>query len=388
MGTESPLDPLKEFFDCCPELLFSADRNSGIFRMTRSLADALGPGVREGTKLSERVHPDDRSAFDAGWARLGESAEPVQFAVRLKGALDTYRRWSCNARSAPMHGEIHGCLREIVAERAAYSGQGEQDTQFIRLIEESLPIVMWMMDRQGTFIRHSGSGISRVGIKEGQFLGLNFFETFPGRGGFVDGVHQALAGETAHVFTENRGLPWESWYIPVHDAQGQVVSVAGISLDISAAKRAEMELRAKLELIERQKDIIRSLSTPIIEVWDRVLTLPMLGVVDSTRAAELMEALLARIKQRGARFAILDLTGVETVDTGTAGHLLKLLQAIRLLGAEGIITGIQPSVAQTMVALGLHTEGMTTLATLRAGLEHCIRRMRRGKSDRGWSRGG
>lgn len=346
--------------------------------MNRPLATALGPGVREGTKLSERVHPDDRSAFDADWARLGESAEPVRFAVRLKGALDTYRRWSCNARSAPMHGEIHGCLREIAAEHAAPSEQIEQDRQLLRLIEQNLPIALWMVDMQGTFTRHSGAALSRFGLTQGQYVGRNLFEIFPGRGGFMEGVYKALAGEPAHIFTENRELPWESWYIPILDSQGQVVSVTGISLNVFEAKRTERELMAKIELIERQKETIRTLSTPIIEVWDRVLTLPVLGVVDSARAAEMMEKLLAHITQRSARFAILDLTGVETMDTETADHLFKLLQAVRLLGAEGIITGIQPSVAKTMIMLGLDMKSIVTLATLRAGLEHCIWRMRHG----------
>lgn len=103
-----------------------------------------------------------------------------------------------------------------------------------------------------------------------------------------------------------------------------------------------MDLRTKIALIERQQQVIQALSTPIIEVWDKVLTLPMVGLVDSVRAAEVMDNLLMQVSRKGARFAILDLTGVEAVDTGTASHLLKLIQALRLLGAEGIITASSP----------------------------------------------
>ena len=126
--------------------------------------------------------------------------------------------------------------------------------------------------------------------------------------------------------------------------------------------------------------MIRALGTPIIEVWDHVLTLPLLGVVDSARAAEVMDGLLKLVSQKGCRFAILDLTGVEVVDTGTAAHLLRLIQALRLLGAEGIITGIQPGVAQTMILLGMNMEGIVTLRSLRDGLRFCMARMAADKS--------
>jgi rsbT co-antagonist protein RsbR len=102
----------------------------------------------------------------------------------------------------------------------------------------------------------------------------------------------------------------------------------------------------------------------------------MLGLIDGTRAARMMENLLAEIRRKGARFAILDLTGVEDVDIGTAGHLLKLVDAIRLLGAQGIVTGIPSRVAKTLIMLGVDLARIATLTTLRDGLQFCITRMR------------
>jgi rsbT co-antagonist protein RsbR len=138
--------------------------------------------------------------------------------------------------------------------------------------------------------------------------------------------------------------------------------------------------KEKLALIERQQQVIRALGTPIIEVWDRVLTLPLLGVVDSARAAEVMDSLLRQVSQKSCRYAIIDLTAVEVVDTGTAAHLLRLIQALRLLGAEGIITGIQPGVAHTMVMLGMNMDGIVTLRSLRDGLKFCMARMATAKT--------
>lgn len=164
----------------------------------------------------------------------------------------------------------------------------------------------------------------------------------------------------------------------VQSEQTEEQVLIGFSIDITESKRVERELRDKIALIEQQRAVIRALSTPIIEVWDRVLTVPMLGALDSARAGAVMEDLLADVSRRGARFAILDLTGVEAMDTGTAAHLLKLVQAIRLLGAEGIITGVPPGGAQAMVGLGLDLGGITTLASLREGLWYCMKRMRAG----------
>jgi rsbT co-antagonist protein RsbR len=135
----------------------------------------------------------------------------------------------------------------------------------------------------------------------------------------------------------------------------------------------EQELRERLELVERQSATIRALATPIIQVWDQVLCLPVIGTVDSMRTAEMMQGLLEAIVREEARYAIVDLTGVEFVDTSTADHLIQLFRAARVLGVEGILCGIQPAVAQTIVALGLDLGGVRTMRSLRDALKWCIR---------------
>jgi rsbT co-antagonist protein RsbR len=190
-------------------------------------------------------------------------------------------------------------------------------------------------------------------------------------------VRKVLEGETVQYTTESHGLEWENWILPIRGAHGEVAGAVGITLDISQRKHTEQELRAQLDLVTRQQQVIRELSTPIIEVWDRVLTLPMVGVIDSARTAEVMDSLLEAVVRARARFAVLDLTGVEAVDTQTAAYLFELVRAIRLLGADGIITGIRPTVAQTVVALGLDLTSITTLSNLRAGLKYCILQMSR-----------
>ena len=106
-----------------------------------------------------------------------------------------------------------------------------------------------------------------------------------------------------------------------------------------------------------------------------MLTVPIVGVIDAVRASHLLEELLAAVLRARARFAILDLTGVDVVDTSAADHFFKILRAIELLGARCIITGIKPAVAQTMTSLGIDMSRVATMATLEDALQSCLRAM-------------
>ncbi len=146
------------------------------------------------------------------------------------------------------------------------------------------------------------------------------------------------------------------------------VALERVRKEVEERDRTERELRDKLELIARQEEAIRALETPIIEVWAGVITLPLIGVMDSKRAATTMERLLSTITEKGATTAILDLTGVEIVDTATADHIGKLAKAADLLGAKCIISGIRPAVAQTMVQIGIDLTSVVTVATVREAI--------------------
>jgi rsbT co-antagonist protein RsbR len=122
--------------------------------------------------------------------------------------------------------------------------------------------------------------------------------------------------------------------------------------------------KSREEVIKRQQGDLLELSTPVIKLWDGVLALPMIGTLDSSRTQVVMETLLQRIVETGSTVAILDITGVPTVDTLVAQHLMKTVTAIRLMGADCIISGIRPQIAQTIVHLGIDLTGITTKANL------------------------
>ena len=122
--------------------------------------------------------------------------------------------------------------------------------------------------------------------------------------------------------------------------------------------------KSRDEVMRRHQEDLLELSTPVIKLWEGVLGLPMIGVLDSARTQVVMETLLQRMVDTGSQIAILDITGVPTVDTLVAQHLMKTVTAIRLMGADCIISGIRPQIAQTIVHLGIDLTGITTKATL------------------------
>jgi rsbT co-antagonist protein RsbR len=132
--------------------------------------------------------------------------------------------------------------------------------------------------------------------------------------------------------------------------------------------------RSREELINRQQREMLELSTPVVKLWEGILALPMIGTLDSARTQVVMESLLQRIVETGSQIAILDITGVPTVDTLVAQYLLKTVTALRLMGAECVISGIRPQIAQTIVHLGVDLQGVVTKATLADALTWALKR--------------
>ena len=152
----------------------------------------------------------------------------------------------------------------------------------------------------------------------------------------------------------------------VPDAAEQVDEIwaATLLLDKLGLYTAEMYQKSRDAIIVRQQQELLELSTPVVKLWDGVLALPIIGTLDSSRTQTIMENLLEKIVDTGSELAIIDITGVPTVDTLTAQHLLKTVTAARLMGAECIISGIRPQIAQTIVHLGVDLGDIITKASL------------------------
>jgi rsbT co-antagonist protein RsbR len=155
---------------------------------------------------------------------------------------------------------------------------------------------------------------------------------------------------------------------------GDAMWAATLVLDQLALFTIEVFQKAREEVIQRQQQELLELSTPVVQLWTGILALPLVGTLDSVRAQVVMESLLQAVVQNSAAIAIIDITGVPTVDTLVAQHLMKTVAAARLMGADCIISGIRPQIAQTMVHLGVDLSTVSTKATLADALVLALRK--------------
>jgi rsbT co-antagonist protein RsbR len=159
------------------------------------------------------------------------------------------------------------------------------------------------------------------------------------------------------------------------DALARQVWSATQLIDDLGLFTVESFTKSREEIINRQQQEMLELSTPVVKLWQGVLALPMIGTLDSARTQVVMETLLQRIVETGAEIAIIDITGVPTVDTLVAQHLIKTVTAARLMGADCIISGIRPQIAQTIVHLGVNLADITTKASLADAFLLALRRL-------------
>jgi rsbT co-antagonist protein RsbR len=179
---------------------------------------------------------------------------------------------------------------------------------------------------------------------------------------FVFSLKQPLFAELGRHLKSADELARETW-------------ATNLVLDALGLHTTELYQKSREAIIGRQQNEMLELSTPVVTLWKGVLALPLIGTLDSERTQVVMESLLQRIVDTGSTIAILDITGVPTVDTLVAQHLLKTVAAARLMGADCIISGIRPQIAQTIVHLGVDLNSVTTKATLADAFAVALKRL-------------
>lgn len=167
----------------------------------------------------------------------------------------------------------------------------------------------------------------------------------------------------------------ELTYIPLRDEQGRISRVLLLVQNMTERKqRLEDEQRRQNELIEQQAATLAELSTPLLAISESTVVMPLIGAIDTRRVQHIMDTLLSGVAEKRARTVILDITGVSVVDTQVANALIQSAQAVKLLGAEAVLTGIRPEVAQTLVQLGVSLQGVVTRGTLQDGIAYALQR--------------
>ena len=167
--------------------------------------------------------------------------------------------------------------------------------------------------------------------------------------------------ETTRVRKDGEVIDLSLNVSPIRDASGQIIGASTTARDITEQKKM------REALAERAKEIM-DVSTPVLQVWEGVVVAPFIGTLDTQRAQQFMERLLDKIMQTNSAVALLDVTGVPGIDTRTAQHLIETITSVRLLGAQAILTGVRPAIAQTLAHLGINLADVVTRSSLAAGL--------------------
>ncbi|AUX45951.1 uncharacterized protein SOCE26_074530 [Sorangium cellulosum] len=335
------------------------------------------------SSLDAVLHPEDRPRFREALQQLAAGQEAVVFDARVvrPGRADVWLEWS--AVSFPEEQKVRLVAHDATARRTAELAARESARSVEALLNNLPGFVYRCINDADWTTSYASAGFQTLTGHSPEDL-LSKRVTFSAlihpedRQHVWDEVQAALdtrtpflidyrivnaSGEVLHVSERGRG---------VYDDAGQVLALEGFMMDVTERVLTEENLREKTRIIDEQQQEIRNLSLPIIEVWDGVVTLPIVGTLDEHRAAQLTEGLLQTVVQRQSRHVILDLTAVGSTDATIAHHLARILRAVELLGARGILVGIQPGLAQSFVELNTNLSSVVTLPNLRTALLACM----------------
>ncbi len=266
--------------------------------------------------------------------------------------------------------EAAAAERDVVANKLAEVEQ--QAREFVR----HAPMGVAMLDRDMRYILASDMWLSSLRVQLKDVVGRSHYEVFPEVPPHWKEIHRrCLAGATAEHeedrFERADGtVDWVRWKIvPWHRSDGEIGGLVLSSETITDRKRLQDEVAA-------QAAALRELSTPIVPISDQVLVMPLVGTLSPERSQQITEQLLGRIVEEQARTAIIDVTGVPLVDSFAANSLIQIAQAVRLLGAEVVLTGIRPEVAQALVSQDVDISAIVTRRDLQSGVSWAMRARR------------
>jgi rsbT co-antagonist protein RsbR len=337
------------------------------------------------------VHPDDQAATLAETRKLADQGvETIAFENRYQCKDGAYRwlRWSASPDHE--HGLIYAIARDVTEQREAATALQASEARF-REITQNIPGAVFQFTvRDGIwtvdFITERIQEIAGVSAAEV----MHDFKALMARvhpedlEAYTASVVSAVERLTPWMFEGRYVLPdgsihwWQGTSTPVRNNRDEII-FNGFVLNITDRKQAEEAIRQsqiQQEIILAQQATLEELSTPLIPISDTVMVMPLIGSMDSRRAQQVLDTLLHGVAVARAEVAIIDITGVSIVDTQVANALIRAAQAVKLLGAQVMLTGIRPEVAQTLVGLGVDLGMIITRSSLQSGIALAMQNVR------------
>jgi rsbT co-antagonist protein RsbR len=378
------LAELDAFFNHSMALLCITDTAGHFVRLNRAWERTLGWSLEEltGRPYIDFVHPDDREATMAFATRLVEEPTGTTFDNRYLCKDGSYRhlRWFRGVRDE--EGLYHAFAQHITEQhKAEVRARIYEDV----VLNSQIGILVLHLEQPGDpaslrLVLANAAAGNFIGFDVRPEVGRLAVEVFP------NNVESGLAAMYMRVAESGGEL--DLGEVPYND--GRIDGIFSIKVfampdlracltfeNIGEHKRAEEALRQSMiqqEVIRAQAAALAELSTPLIPLSEDVVVMPLIGAVDATRAEQVLDTLLSGVTNRAARIAILDITGVPVVDAHVANTIVRAAQAVRLLGAQVMLTGIRAEVARTLIDLNVDLGGVVTHGSLQAGIAAAFRR--------------
>jgi rsbT co-antagonist protein RsbR len=245
------------------------------------------------------------------------------------------------------------------------------EESFRMLVESVKDYAIIMLDTTGHVASWNAGAERFKGYRAEEIIGKHFSCFYP-----AEAIQRGLPDHELETAAKDGRFEDEGWRVKkdgkqfwanvilsaLRDKDGTLRGFSKVTQDLTERRQAE-------EQIKQQSKEIMELSTPVMQVWQGVVVAPLIGTLDSNRTQQFMERLLSRIVETNSPIALVDIMGVPTIDTQTAQHLIETIGAVRLLGAQVVLTGVRPAIAQTLVHLGIDLSGIMTRSSLSAGLQ-------------------
>jgi rsbT co-antagonist protein RsbR len=361
------------FIENSPDGFAIVDQNLRLTYTNHAFNAMLDEPSLVGRSVVELVCADDHATLvtAARTAERGQAVWNIVRYVRSDGTLITVHMRTVGLRDHQSDIISYALINHNMTSQLQTETALHRSEQRNRALLAAIPDLMFVLSADGIFLDYKAD---KLLLPPEAFLNRHVNEVLPPPLAAQVLSHLECLKRTGDMQVYEYQIEfmgqieeYEARMVPLQD------SALVRACDITAHRRAEREWTAMQEqIIQAQQAALRELSTPLMPIADGVVVMPLIGVIDSARAQQIMESLLHGVSEYKTRVALIDITGVKVVDTQVAGVLLRAAQAVRLLGAQVVLTGISPEIAQTLVHIGAEIRDVKTKATLQEGIRYAM----------------